>query len=114
MEEKRKSKRLPININLKIKSLYRSGDNNLDSIDEEVNVVNISKRGIGFVSKTQLPIGYFFNAKITIDNEKMFYSVLRIVRNEKSNDGYMVGCEFVGLADILSESVDEYEEEIEK
>jgi len=113
--EKRKSKRLPIHIKLNIKSLYKSGDNTLEKVDEDVHVTNISKSGIGFVSPRPLPVGYFFNAKITIDDEKMFYSVLRIVRNQEIKDKeYIVGCEFVGLADVLSGSIDEYEKEIEQ
>ncbi|MCG8539276.1 MAG: PilZ domain-containing protein [Clostridia bacterium] len=112
MDNRRKSKRLPVNIKLEVKSLYESGDETLKNVNGEVSLINISKTGIGFISKIQLPIGYFFNAKITIDEKKMFYSVLRIVRNQKINDGYMIGCEFVGLADVLSENIDEYEKQI--
>lgn len=112
MENKRKSKRLPVNITLEIESLYRSGDEALENINDKVTLINVSKTGIGLISDVELPIGYFFNAKITIDEEKMFYSVLRIVRSQKINDGYMIGCEFVGLADVLSDSIDEYEKEM--
>ncbi|SKC84145.1 PilZ domain-containing protein [Maledivibacter halophilus] len=114
MENKRKSKRLPVNIKIKINSLYKSGDETLKDVDNEVTVINLSKTGIGFISETELPIGYFFNAKIIIDEEKMFYSVLRIVRNQKINEGYIIGCEFVGLANVLSNNIDEYEKEIIK
>lgn len=112
MEDRRKCKRLPVNIKLKIDSLYNSGDETLKNINDEVTVINVSKTGIGFISEIELPMGYFFNAKITIDEEKTFYSVLRIVRNQKINEGFIVGCEFVGLADVLSGSIDEYEEEM--
>lgn len=112
MENRRKSKRLPVNIKLKIDSLYKSGDETLKSVDDDVTVINVSKTGIGFISEIELPLGYFFNAKITIDEEKRFYSVLKIVRNQRINEGYIVGCEFVGLADVLSGSIDEYEKEI--
>ncbi|SHJ76761.1 PilZ domain-containing protein [Paramaledivibacter caminithermalis] len=112
MEDRRKYKRLPVNIKLKIDSLYKTGDEAIRNIDDEVIVINLSKTGIGFISKVQLPIDYYFNAKITIDEAKTFYSVLRIVRNQKINEGFIVGCEFVGLADVLSESIDEYEHEI--
>ncbi|WP_432665818.1 PilZ domain-containing protein [Wukongibacter baidiensis] len=112
MEDKRKSKRLPVNINLEIESLYQSGDKTFDDINDKVTLINVSKTGIGLISDIELPIGYYFNAKITIDEEKMFYSVLRIVRNQKINSGFMVGCEFVGLADVLSDSIDDYEKEI--
>ncbi len=114
MEDKRKAKRLPVNIKVNIESLYKYGDNTLKNLNKEVNVINISKRGIGFISDMELPIGYFFNAKITIDDEKTFYSVLKIVRNQKINNGYIVGCEFVGLADVLSNNIDDYEHEIFK
>ncbi len=112
MEDKRKSDRLPVNIKIKIKSIYKSGDIELKDIDEEVNVINISKTGIGFISTKELPIGYFFNARITIDDEKMFFSVLKIIRSQKINNGYIIGCEFVGLADVLSDSIDEYQKEV--
>lgn len=112
MENRRKSKRLPVNIKLKIDSLYKSGDETLKNINDDVTVINVSKTGIGFISDIELPIGFYFNAQITIDEEKTFYSVLRIVRNQKINEGFIVGCEFVGLADVLSGSIDEYEQEI--
>ncbi|RKD22361.1 PilZ domain-containing protein [Caminicella sporogenes DSM 14501] len=112
MEDKRKFKRLPVNINLNIKSLYKCGDKTLNDINEDVTVINISRSGIGFISKREFPIGYYFNAKVTIDEEKIFYSVLKIVRCQRINNGFTVGCEFVGLADILSEVVEDYEHEI--
>ncbi len=112
MEDKRKSKRLPVNINLEIESLYQAGDEVLKDINDRVTLINVSKTGIGLISDEELPIGHYFNAKITIDDEKMFYSVLRIVRNQKINNGFIIGCEFVGLADVLSDSIDEYEKEI--
>ncbi|MCT4563607.1 MAG: PilZ domain-containing protein [Maledivibacter sp.] len=112
MDDRRKFKRLPVNIKLTIDSLYKSGDETIKNINDEVTVINVSKMGIGFISEIELPIDYFFNAKITIDDEKTFYSVLRIVRNQKINEGFIVGCEFVGLADVLSGNIDEYEDEI--
>jgi len=112
MMDRRKSKRLPINIKLEIESLYKSGDETFNKIHDKVTLTNISKTGIGLISELELPVGYFFNAKIIIDEKKMFYSVLRIVRNQKINDGYIVGCEFVGLADVLSENIDKYGDEL--
>lgn len=112
MDDKRRNKRLPVNIKLEIESLYQSGDEDYKHINDKVTLINVSKSGIGLISEIELSIGYYFNAKIIIDDEKMFYSVLRIVRCHKINEGYMIGCEFVGLADVLSDSIDEYEREI--
>lgn len=112
MEEKRKAKRLPVDIKLKIDSLYRQNNEKMDDVEEYIEVTNISKGGIGFNCKDDMPIGYYFNAEIVIDNEKHFYSVLKILRRMEEGDGYYFGCEFVGLADILSGVIDEYEDEI--
>lgn len=112
MREKRKTKRLPIDIKLKIDSLYRQDNDHLADVDEFIEVTNISKGGIGFNCPDDMPIGYYFNAEIVIDNEKHFYSVLKIIRRTEDGDGYHFGCEFVGLADILSGVIDEYQDEI--
>jgi len=111
MEEKRKSKRAPINMELVIESLYKSGDREVIKLQENVLVMNISNVGIGFVCSRELPLNHFFNAKIAIDDEKMFYCVLKIIRTKKLEKGYETGCEFVGLAHILGEYIDEYVQE---
>lgn len=112
MEEKRMSKRVPVHMHLSIESLYKSGEAEKISINEDITVTNISKRGMGFLCSRALPVDHYFNAKIQIDEEKMFYCVLRIVRCKKINQGYQIGCEFVGLANILGENIDLYIEEI--
>ena len=112
MDEKRKSRRAPIRMELAIQSLYKSGDRESISLKENVLLTDISNAGIGFIGTNQLPVNHFFNAKIIIDNERMFYCVLKIVRSDKFEDGYHTGCEFVGLANILGEYIDEYIQEI--
>ncbi|MCT4604808.1 MAG: PilZ domain-containing protein [Marinisporobacter sp.] len=114
MEEKRKHKRAPIHMDLEIESLYVSGDHEGIKLNEKILVTNISKTGMAFISSKELPMNHFFNAKVVIDEEKMFYSVLRIVRSRKLEEGYDIGCEFVGLANILSKYIDEYVVEVEE
>jgi len=112
MDERRKSKRLPVDIRLFIEFLYKQDHIKLDNINEDIVVTNISKTGIGFVCNHDLPLGFYFNAKIVIDDEKFFYSVVKIVRKEDWPEGPYIGCEFVGLADVLSGCIDEYEKEL--
>ncbi|QZY53764.1 PilZ domain-containing protein [Crassaminicella profunda] len=114
MKEKRKYKRVPMHMQLEIESLYTSGEHEGMKLNEKILVTNISKTGMAFISSKELPLNHFFNAKITIDEEKMFYSVLRIVRKRTLKEGYEIGCEFVGLANILSEYIDEYVVEVEE
>jgi hypothetical protein len=112
MEEKRKYKRLPIKLELTISKLFKQDYKTISDISEGIVVKDISKSGIGFTCKKELPLDYYFDAKIQLSDEQYFYSVLKIIRVNKIDDGYSVGCEFVGLADILSSRVDIYENEI--
>ena len=107
------SKRVPVHMHLTIESLYKSGETEKISVSEEITVTNISKRGIGFLCSRSLPLDHYFNAKLQIDEEKMFYCVLKILRCKKINQGYQIGCEFTGLANILGENIDLYIGEIE-
>jgi len=104
--EKRKYPRAPVNITLTVESLYKEKPEVLEDIDQNIVVRDISKSGIKFFSTNSLPLGYYFNAKLTIDDEKYFFSVLKIIRTDEVDGGYEFGCEFVGLADILSGCID--------
>lgn len=114
MEERRKSKRLPLKLELKISSLFKQEYELIPDINESIEVKNISKTGIGFDCRHELPLDYYFDAKIQLTPDKYFYAVLKIVRIEKLEVGYSVGCEFIGLADILSMRVDLYGNELEE
>ncbi len=109
MEERRKFKRYPTHITIKIESLFKQDYDKIDNVNEDIEVVDVSKSGIGFNSKHILPLNYYFNAKIIFDKERYFYSVLKIIRIIKLEErAFHYGCEFIGLADILSQSVEEY------
>ncbi|MCT4633044.1 MAG: PilZ domain-containing protein [Firmicutes bacterium] len=106
-EEKRRFPRKDINLTIMVDELYRQNNEVIDDIHEEIEVTNISKTGLGFMCKSELPIGFYFNARITIDDENKFYGVLRIIRKRELGDSNEYGCVFVGLADILSKCIDE-------
>lgn len=112
MSEKRRAKRLPVDITLRVETLYKQDHVKLDAVNETIEVTNISKTGIGFRCNTELPLDFYFNAKITIDEEKFFFSVVKIIRKEFVEDQWHFGCEFVGLADVLSGCIDDYEKEL--
>lgn len=105
--EKRRAPRADINITLTIESLYKTSDDMITSVDEVIEVQNISKTGLGFEARHDLPLGYHFNARIVIDEKHSFYSVLKIIRKVEIDDGFSFGCEFIGLADILSKCLDD-------
>ncbi len=112
MKEKRRHERLPLTLELNISQLFKQDYELISDINEGIEVKNISKSGIGFICRHELPLNYYFDADIQLSEEKHFFAVLKIVRIEKHEDKYFIGCEFVGLADILSARVDLYGEEL--
>ena len=113
MEEKRKSKRAPFNSRLSIESFYKSGEKETFKLNTDITIINISKTGIGFITEAELPLNHFFNSKIDIDSERTIFCVLKTVRIQKLNKGYQVGAEFVGLADIVGDYINEYVEDVD-
>lgn len=115
--EKRRFKRMTANLQLNISSLFNQDNVVISDVDAPITVVDISKGGIGFVTKATLPIGYYFNAKLQLgDEDSMLYTVVRIVRSSLSEDGTSThyGAEFIGLAPILDFIFDQYEIKLEQ
>lgn len=108
--ERRKDRRFPFEIKLNIHELYKQNNVKIEDLDEEFQVTDISKSGLGFSCYHELPEDFYFNAKITINEEKFFFTVLKIIRVNKEEEEFLYGCEFVGLADILSSAIDDLED----
>ncbi|MBQ2238022.1 MAG: PilZ domain-containing protein [Lachnospiraceae bacterium] len=109
--DKRKYKRLPIHLELSVSHLYNQED--LDKpVSSQIEVVDVSKSGIGFVCPDTLPLGYYFNATLNLGNEENIIKVvIKIIRSMLLEDGRThYGCEIVALPFILEEVVDNYEE----
>ncbi len=109
MHERRKNKRLPIHLELEVNQLFKQDEELISNLDEDIEVYNISRTGIGFISRSDLPINYYFNAMIEFEDGNYFYCVLKIVRKEIKETHNLYGCEFVGLAEFLANKVDDYE-----
>ena len=114
MDERRRAKRLPITLSLEVNSLYKQDNVQVSNLHAPIEVVNISKTGIGFITESILPIGYYFNANFNLGNgEETLHSVIKIIRNQPGDDGKtLYGCEFVGMADVLSYMFEEYEDKM--
>lgn len=113
MQDRRRYRRIPIGLTLEVDRLFKQNNEQLVGLNLEIDVVNISKTGIGFVSKEEIPLEYYFNARIDFGDNEFFYTVIKIVRKEKIDDEMLLyGCEFVGLAQFLANKVDRYEDKI--
>ena len=111
MQEKRRSKRLPIKLELVVSKLFRQEVAETIITDAPIQVVDVSKLGIGFVTTNDLPLDYYFNARLELGSpENSLYCVVQIIRKVPKEDGTVsYGCEFVGLAPVLGGIFDEYE-----
>ncbi len=116
MEEKRRYKRLPIQLNLEVSEVFKQDNNVITDLNAEIHVFDISKAGIGFTTSTYLPKGYYFNATITLEQaEQKLLTVVKILNVSELEDGvYRYGCEFVGLAGIFDYLFDDYAKYIDE
>lgn len=112
--EKRRTKRMSINLTLKVSTLFKQDNVKISNVNSPIEVRDISKGGIGFVSKSILPVGYYFNAALQLgEKDDTLYCVIKIIRSVKNDDDlYSYGAEFVGMAPVLSYIFDEYEERL--
>lgn len=113
INERRRYKRLPIELHLEVDEVFKQDYVFIKNLNASVSVFDISKSGIGFISKASLPLHYYFRGRINLGDGDFFYVVLQIVRIQPGEDGKTIyGAEFVGLAPFLANKVDKYEKKL--
>jgi len=117
MEDRRRSPRLPVNMQLSISDLYTQNKISIQNLDSPIEVVDISALGIGFVSECVLPINYFFNTRLELGEDgPAIMSVVKIIRCEAvDRTHYHYGCQFASPTDDISHTIEQFiltEEEI--
>ena len=88
MQERRKSNRMKIDVSIKLNSVKNSATDTsvLNKESFTVDLVNLSKDGIGFTSTEKLELNTFYD------------TIIEIVRMENYGDGpTLYGCRFVGI-----------------
>ena len=110
MNDKRQGKRLPIDIKLTISDLYKEDTNTIMDLDFDVEVIDISSKGIGFLSDCVLPTGYFFIANIELAPDlPQIITDVRVIRScAVDMDTYRYGCEFVSISPSVGKLLDEF------
>ncbi len=102
MEEKRRSKRFPIDVEIKLDEVKTQ--KNVDDIPKDiihVTLVNVSRNGLAFKCTDELKLNTFFDVNIILWTKATFQSVIEIVRMECVEDSedneILYGCRFIGL-----------------
>lgn len=107
MEEKRRHKRLDLDVSVQLEKLTQDGVTTLRYIN--VDVTDISRSGLGFRSIKELDIGTYYDTRIQIWTKEVVEAVVEIVRCEKTEDGYRYGGEFIGMSDTDALKIDIYQ-----
>ena len=68
--EKRRHRRVKANLKLNVSTLFKQNNVKIQNVDSPIRVINISKSGIGFESKSVFPIGFYFNAALRLGEEE--------------------------------------------
>lgn len=114
MEEKRRAKRMPISLSLDILNLYKQDNIQVSNLNAPIEITNISKTGLGFKTASILPLGYYFNANFKLDENNTLPCIVKIIRSQPIDENItMYGCEFVGMASVLSYIFDEFDKRTE-
>lgn len=113
MDEKRRDKRIPMEMSLSISDLYKDGMDTIVDLESDIQITDISSKGIGFVSKCILPIGYYFIADIEIStNLPQIITDVKIVRSSAiDKENYHYGAQFVSISPSVKKMLDKFEEE---
>ena len=102
MIEMRREKRWPIELQLEISSLFKQDNVKVENINAPIEVFDVSKAGIGFRTKSVLPIGLVLGDQGTLN------CVVRIIRQQQDGDENIYGCEIVGTASIMDYLFNDY------
>ena len=104
MEERRKSRRMELDSKLMIKDLNGSSES------VAIDVVDVSKTGVGFTSRSALTIGTVYEAFLTIWTKEVLHAFLEIVRIEKIGDNqYSYGAIFIGMPEMDMKRIEVYD-----
>ena len=96
MEEKRKDRRLDLDVAIELERLDQGDMTTLKMV--HVKVTDLSSSGMGFHTMQPLENGALYDTRITIWTKEVIPAVVRIVRCEKIADNeYQCGATFVGL-----------------
>lgn len=104
MEDRRKAKRTELLSKIILKRLD-SGKTE----EVKIDVVDLSKIGVGFTCDTPLTIGAIYEAYLTIWTKEVLHAVLEIVRIEKLQNTISYGAVFVGMPEMDAFRIETYQ-----
>ena len=107
MQEKRNSRRMSLSAKLLIKNMHDTSDK---PEEIEIDVLDVSKTGVGFSCRFPLAIGAVYETFLKIWTDEVIHAFLKVVRIEQSEDGnYICGTIFIGLPEMNARRIEVYD-----
>ena len=104
MDERRKNKRSNLSSRLVIKRL------DAGTVEEvSIEVLDVSKNGIGFTCIEKLEIGAVYEGYLTIWTKEVLHAFIEIVRIEKKGNIFEYGAIFIGMPEMESTRIEVYQ-----
>ena len=105
MDERRRSNRIQLESKLIVKRI-----GTLPAEEEVIiDVVDVSKTGVGFTCSKPLEIGAVYEAFLCIWTKEVLHAFLEIVRIEKKEDHFAYGAIFIGMPEMDAARIEVYE-----
>ncbi len=104
MEERRKSKRTTMQSKLMMKRL-----DGTEMEEVAIDIIDVSKSGIGFICAEPLTIGAVYESFLTIWTKEVLHAFLQIVRIELSEKKFVYGATFVGMPEMDATRIEVYQ-----
>lgn len=104
-QERRKSKRIELESRLIIKRLNGGGE----AEQVAIQVVDVSKAGLGFNCTLPLEIGAVYEAYLTIWTKEVIHAFVEIVRIEKTEETFKYGGIFIGMPEMDAARIEIYD-----
>ena len=107
MEEKRDSRRIDLSAKLLIKNM---NDASAAAEETEVEVLDVSKTGVGFICDVPLAIGAVYETNLKIWTDEVIHAFLKVVRIEQTKEErYVCGTIFIGLPELDARRIGVYD-----
>lgn len=104
MNERRKTKRSDLSSRLVIKRLDGEGVSEV-----AIEVIDVSKTGIGFISTEALSIGAVYEGYLTIWTKEIIHAFIEVVRIEKKEEYFEYGAIFIGMPEMEANRIEVYQ-----
>lgn len=107
MEEKRDGRRIGLSARLLIKNM---NDDSAKADEAVIEVLDVSKTGVGFICDVPLSIGAVYETYLKIWTDEVIHAFLKVVRIEQTEEErYMCGTIFIGLPEMNAARIEVYD-----